>query len=83
VCLSPAVSEGRGEKVVRESLIIFSELPAPKCSIFNRIMVGVITLVEVGGSDLSPTRKKVNLTLSIVIVSIATRFQRRRASTLV
>jgi hypothetical protein len=46
-------------------------------------MAGVIILVEVGGSDLPPARKKVNLTPSIVIVSIATRFKRRRVSTLV
>lgn len=83
MCLSPTVSEGRGEKVMRESFIIFNELPVPKGSIFNRKMVGVIILVEVGGSDLPPARKKVNLTPSIVIVSIATRFKRRRVSTLV
>jgi len=83
VCLSPAVSEGRSEKVMEESLIIFSELPAPKGSIFKRTMVGVITLVEVRGSDLPPARKKVNLTPFIMIVSVATRFKRRRVSTLV
>jgi hypothetical protein len=46
-------------------------------------MVGVITLVEVRGSDLPPARKKVNLTPFIMIVSVATRFKRRRVSTLV
>ena len=58
-----------------------SELLAPESSIFKRIMIGVITPINIGGCDIPLAREEVNQTPFAVIAGVTTRFKRRRVFT--
>lgn len=59
-----------------------SELLAPEGSIFERIMMRVIDLINIGGCDIPLAREEANQTPLVVIASVTTCFKRRRVFTL-